>query len=141
MRTDRRRSQIVQETRLYSLICLEISQTHDLPGHGIQPLCHHSNSMLAGSNPQSPLTICVRYIIDAAPHFSTSHRYPRYLAIQTEDAWRSGSACDSSNRDIHKVIRSNRVAFISPTRHGSLFFCSLQTFAWSGWTGKAVEER
>jgi hypothetical protein len=39
------------------------------------------------------------------------------------DAWRSGSACDSSNRDIHKVIRSNRVAFIDLTIHeGSLSF-------------------
>ena len=29
------------------------------------------------------------------------------------DLWRSGSACDSSLfRDIHKVIRSNRVRFI-----------------------------
>jgi hypothetical protein len=35
------------------------------------------------------------------------------------DAWRSGSACDSSNRDIHKVIRSNRVAFIDLTIHES----------------------
>jgi hypothetical protein len=40
------------------------------------------------------------------------------LLIQTLDAWRSGSACDSSNADIHKVIRSNRVAFIGLTTHG-----------------------
>jgi hypothetical protein len=37
---------------------------------------------------------------------------------KTLDAWRSGSACDSSNADIHKVIRSNRVAFIGLTTHG-----------------------
>jgi len=30
-------------------------------------------------------------------------------------------------RDIHKVIRSNRVAFISLTTHGSLFFCFLSS--------------
>ena len=33
-------------------------------------------------------------------------------------------------RDIHKVIRSNRVAFISLASHGSLFFCCFCPFSW-----------
>ena len=33
-------------------------------------------------------------------------------------------------RDIHKVIRSNRVAFISLPTHGSLFFCFL-SYLWA----------
>jgi hypothetical protein len=47
----------------------------------------------------------------------SSHRYHKISANPILDAWRSGSACDSSNRDIHKVIRSNRVAFIDLTIH------------------------
>jgi hypothetical protein len=46
-----------------------------------------------------------------------SHRYHKISANPILDAWRSGSACDSSNRDIHKVIRSNRVAFIDLAIH------------------------
>jgi hypothetical protein len=49
-----------------------------------------------------------------------SHRYHKISANPILDAWRSGSACDSSNRDIHKVIRSNRVAFIGLTIHDCL---------------------
>lgn len=44
------------------------------------------------------------------------------------DAWRSGSACDSSNADIHKVIRSNRVAFIDLTIHDCLFLLLFSSF-------------
>jgi hypothetical protein len=55
-------------------------------------------------------------MLAAAPSPATG--ISRYLRIQTLDAWRSGSACDSSDADIHKVIRSNRVAFIGLTTHG-----------------------
>jgi hypothetical protein len=48
------------------------------------------------------------------------------------DAWRSGSACDSSNRDIHKVIRSNRVAFIDQTIHegSNIFALNIYSTFW-----------
>ena len=39
------------------------------------------------------------------------------------DLWRSGSACDSSLfRDIHKVIRSNRVRFIRRSEARALVY-------------------
>jgi hypothetical protein len=48
-----------------------------------------------------------------------SHNAANYHPIspKSEELWRSGSACDSSDADIHKVIRSNRVSFIVLTNH------------------------
>jgi hypothetical protein len=61
--------------------------------------------------------------------------------IQTSsELWRSGSACDSSIRDIHKVIRSNRVSFIVPANHESsftLFFPSSR----ASWASESHRER
>jgi hypothetical protein len=73
--------------------------------------------------------------ISAISFAAFSHRYLQILGNPILDAWRSGSACDSSNRDIHKVIRSNRVAFIDQTIHGgSILFAQRPVsliFFWS----------